>query len=102
MIDVGSKEPSERTARARGIPKWKRGTLALIRRGAIPKRDVIATATLAGSTAAKRTSDVIPLCHPLRLSGVEVSVVPLGRDRVRVETRVRALDRTGVEMEALL
>jgi len=102
MIDVGAKEPTERVARARAFIEMSARTVAMVRRGAIPKGDVIATATVAGIVAAKKTADVIPLCHPLRLSGVEVRVEPAGPDRLRVDTVVRATDRTGVEMEALL
>jgi cyclic pyranopterin phosphate synthase len=102
MIDVGQKDPTERIARARAFIEMSAKTVAMIRRGEIPKGDVVATATVAGIVAAKKTSDVIPLCHPLRLSGVEVRIEQSGRDRLKVETTVRATDRTGVEMEALL
>lgn len=102
MIDVGMKDSTERVARARAFIEMSARTIALIRRGEIPKGDVVATATVAGIVAAKRTSDIIPLCHPLRLSGVEVKIEPAGRGRMKVETVVRATDRTGVEMEALL
>ena len=102
MIDVGAKAATERVARARAFIEMSERTLSLIRKGRIPKGDVMATATVAGIVAAKKTSDVIPLCHPIRLSGVELRVEPSGRDRVEVEAVVRATDRTGVEMEALL
>jgi len=102
MIDVGGKLPTERVARARAFLEMSAKTLDLIRGGGIEKGDVFATATVAGIVAAKRTSDIIPLCHPLRLSGVDVRVEPAGRKTIRIETVVRATDRTGVEMEALL
>jgi len=100
MVDVGSKEKTERlavaTARVRMLP----ATVARIRRGAVEKGDVLAAARLAAVMAAKRTPDLVPLCHPISLSSVE-SEVRLRRDAVEIETRVKTVDRTGVEMEAL-
>jgi cyclic pyranopterin phosphate synthase len=100
MVDVGAKKKTGRkavaTARLRMLP----ATLTRIQKGQIEKGDVLAAARLAGIMAAKRTPDVVPLCHPIALSGVEVTLAPVDVGlEVRVE--VRTVDRTGVEMEAL-
>jgi cyclic pyranopterin phosphate synthase len=100
MVDVGAKRKTGRkavaTARLRMLP----ATLTRIQKGQIEKGDVLAAARLAGIMAAKRTPDVVPLCHPIALSGVEVTLAPVDVGlEVRVE--VRTVDRTGVEMEAL-
>lgn len=100
MIDVGGKPPTERVAVARGLVAMSRKTLALVRRGEVEKGDVLAAARLAGVMAAKRTPDLVPLCHPVALSGVEVEARP-GPRGVAVTATVRTVDRTGVEMEAL-
>lgn len=102
MVDVSEKAETARTATASGEVRLTRKTLELIAANAIPKGDVLITARLAGIQAAKRASEWIPLCHPLRLTHVDVTVVPvLGEGLVRVTATVKALDRTGVEMEAL-
>lgn len=102
MVDVGSKDETERQAVAEGSVRMKPETLALILEGNAAKGDVIGTARLAGIMAAKKTSDLIPLCHPLMLTKVAVEIEP---DRTLPGLRVRALarlkGRTGVEMEAL-
>jgi cyclic pyranopterin phosphate synthase len=100
MVDVGGKRKTGRVAVATARLSMHPSTLANILRGKVEKGDVLAAARLAGIMAAKRTPDVVPLCHPIALSGVEVALTPfdLGLD-VRVE--VRTVDRTGVEMEAL-
>jgi cyclic pyranopterin phosphate synthase len=100
MIDVGAKPATERVAVARGLVEMSRATLALVRRGAVEKGDVVAAARLAGVMAAKRTPDLVPLCHPIALSGVEVEVRPRAGG-LEVVATVRTVDRTGVEMEAL-
>jgi cyclic pyranopterin phosphate synthase len=100
MIDVGSKPATERVAVARGLVEMSRATLALVRRGDVEKGDVVAAARLAGVMAAKRTPDLVPLCHPIALSGVEVEVKARARG-LEVTATVRTVDRTGVEMEAL-
>ena len=100
MIDVGAKPRTERVAIAAGRVAMAPETAARIARGAVEKGDVLAAARLAGIMAAKRTPDLVPLCHPIALSGVEVEVVPR-RDAVEVTATVRTVDRTGVEMEAL-
>jgi cyclic pyranopterin phosphate synthase len=101
MVDVSKKAETARRARAEGEVRLSPAALLLVRRNALAKGDVCATARLAGIQAAKRTADLIPLCHPLRLDDVDVRVGPEGRDRVRIRATVSARDRTGVEMEAL-
>src|SRR5215470_1273719 len=76
-------------------------TLRAIRRGDAPKGDVLGVARTAGVLAAKRTWELIPLCHPLRITGVDVVFSPSGRGELGIEARVRTVDKTGVEMEAL-
>lgn len=100
MIDVGAKPPTERVAVARGFVALAPPTLRILRRGEAEKGDVLAAARLAGILAAKRTPDIVPLCHPIALSGIEVEVTPR-RGGVAVQATVRTVDRTGVEMEAL-
>lgn len=100
MIDVGEKPKTERVAVARGNITMSAATVARIRRGEVEKGDVIAAARLAGVMAAKKTPDIVPLCHPIALSGVEVEAIP-GPRGVTVQATVRTVDRTGVEMEAL-
>jgi cyclic pyranopterin phosphate synthase len=103
MVDVGAKETTLRVCTARGHVRMAKATLALITRGKNPKGDVLATARIAGIQAAKRTSDWIPLAHPLALDAIEVQLTPDPREsRVRIEATVRAHGRTGVEMEALV
>jgi cyclic pyranopterin phosphate synthase len=100
MIDVGEKARTERVAVARGRITMSRATLGILRRGEVEKGDVIAAARLAGILAAKHTPDIVPLCHPIALSGIDVLVTPrVGA--VEVVATVRTVDRTGVEMEAL-
>ena len=101
MVDVSGKEETSRTATARGRIVMAPATLALIREGRAGKGDVLGVARLAGIMAAKRTSDLIPLCHPLMLSKVTVDLEPEGEDAVAIEATVKVTGRTGVEMEAL-
>ncbi len=101
MIDVGGKPVTLRTARATARLRARAETIDRIRRGNLEKGDAIATARLAGIMAAKRTSDILPLCHPLPLDAVEVCLSFPAPDGLLVETTVRATARTGVEMEAL-
>jgi len=102
MVDVSAKPDTVREARARITLRLRPATLRAIRRGEIAKGDVLGVARLAGIMAAKRTAELIPLCHPLRLTGIDVRFVLDGpRSAVRVETAVRTVDKTGVEMEAL-
>ena len=100
MIDVGGKPRTDRVAVARGFVSMSRATLGILRRGEVEKGDVIAAARLAGVLAAKHTPDIVPLCHPIALSGTEMDVTPRPGG-VRVTATVRTTDRTGVEMEAL-
>ena len=100
MIDVGDKPRTERVAVASGLVSMSRATLGILRRGESEKGDVLAAARLAGILAAKHTPDIVPLCHPIALSGIEVEVAPRAGG-VEVKATVRTVDRTGVEMEAL-
>ena len=102
MVDVGSKSETERVAIAEGFVTMKAETLALIRDGSAKKGDVIATARIAGIMAAKKTSDLIPLCHPLMLTKVSVDItVDDALPGLRVEALAKLTGKTGVEMEAL-
>ncbi|MCW5802031.1 MAG: cyclic pyranopterin monophosphate synthase MoaC [Deltaproteobacteria bacterium] len=101
MVDVGGKPETERVGIASGRIEMGRATQEAIRGGEIGKGDVLGVARLAGIQAAKRTADLIPLCHPLRLTGVDVDFAFEGRDAVAIRATVRAFDRSGVEMEAL-
>jgi cyclic pyranopterin phosphate synthase len=100
MVDVSDKNVTAREAVARGKVTMSKTALRQIRSGAIKKGDPLQTARLAGIMAAKQTASLIPLCHPLNLSHVDVSLTPV-RDGYVVEARVRTTERTGVEMEAL-
>ena len=102
MVDVGDKDDTERVAVARGSVQMQPETLALIMEGNMKKGDVLTVAQLAGIMAAKRTSDLIPMCHPLMLSHVAVTCTPNpAENRVDIEASVRLKGKTGVEMEAL-
>ncbi|OBX20307.1 molybdenum cofactor biosynthesis protein C [Erythrobacter sp. QSSC1-22B] len=100
MVDVSDKIVSAREAVAEGFIAITPQVMAAIRAGDIKKGDVLGTARIAGIMAAKRTSDLIPLCHPLPITGVSVDFA-YRESGIRVETRVRTSGRTGVEMEAL-
>jgi len=100
MVDVGAKDVTERRAVARGLLRVSPSTIELVRDGATPKGDVLAAARLAGIMAAKRTSDLIPLAHPLPLTHASVELV-LGAKGIEIEATVATSARTGVEMEAL-
>lgn len=100
MVDIGGKPIVSRQATASGEIRLRPSTVAAIRAGRIEKGDVLATARIAGIQAAKRTPELLPLCHPVPLTSVEVDLVA-EHDRVRATTTVRAEYRTGVEMEAL-
>ena len=102
MVDVSAKPETAREAVARAIMKMAPSTLRTIRLGNAPKGDVLGVARTAGVLAAKRTPDLVPLCHPLRITGVDVTFTPQERrGQLIVEARVRTVDKTGVEMEAL-
>ncbi|HEV8561152.1 MAG TPA: cyclic pyranopterin monophosphate synthase MoaC [Actinophytocola sp.] len=100
MVDVSGKVASARTAVASGVVRTTVEVVDLLRRDGLPKGDALATARIAGIMAAKRTPDLIPLCHPLALSSVAVEL-SLGGADVVITATVRTTDRTGVEMEAL-
>ena len=100
MVDVGEKAVVRRTATATGRVRMAPETLALLREKALPKGDALNTARIAGVMAAKRTPDLIPLCHGLNLTAVDV-VFEVGEEEVGIVATARASDRTGVEMEAL-
>jgi len=102
MVDVGAKADTARIAVARGEVHMKAGTLALIRAGQIKKGDVLTVAQIAGITAAKRTADLIPLCHPLPLTQVEVDLaLDDALPGVLIQATAKVTGKTGVEMEAL-
>ncbi len=101
MVDVSDKAVTARTARASALVRMQPSTLALILDRGLSKGDVFEVARLAGIMAAKRTGDLIPLCHPLGLDSVEVSFAPSDSASLRIEATVKVQARTGVEMEAL-
>ncbi len=102
MVDVGAKPVTQRTATARARVVMAEATLAMIREGTAKKGDVLGVARIAGIMAAKRTAELIPLCHPLPLSAVEIDLVPdAGSSSVEIAATVRTTGQTGVEMEAL-
>ena len=102
MVDVSAKDETVREAVARVTIRMKPATLAAARTGQLAKGDVFGVARTAGILAAKRTPDLIPLCHPLRITGVDVTFAhDTRRAAITVEARVRTVDKTGVEMEAL-
>lgn len=100
MVDVTPKDPTQRRAIARATVFMSAETASMVARGGISKGDVLAVARVAGIQAAKRTSDLIPLCHPLLVGAVLVNFT-VEVDRIVVESQVDTVDRTGVEMEAL-
>jgi cyclic pyranopterin phosphate synthase len=102
MVDVSAKPETVREAIARARLKMLPATLRAIREGNAPKGDVLGVARTAGVLAAKRTPELIPLCHPLRITGVDITfTAEARRGELTVEARVRTVDKTGVEMEAL-
>ncbi len=101
MVDVSGKEPSLRIARASGWVKMEPATLCLVRDRQLSKGDVLEVARLAGIMAAKRTGELIPLCHPLGLDSVEIALNPVAPNAIKIEATVKMHGRTGVEMEAL-
>ncbi len=101
MVDVGGKATTARTATAKGAVIMAPETLAMITQGTAKKGDVLAVARLAGIMAAKRTPELIPLCHPLMLTKVTIDLAPAPPDRIEIEATVNLTGQTGVEMEAL-
>jgi cyclic pyranopterin phosphate synthase len=100
MVDVAAKDVTLRTAIATGRVLVDREVVRLLREGGVPKGDALAVARIAGIMAAKRTPDLVPLCHPIAIHGVTVDLA-VADDAVEITATVRTADRTGVEMEAL-
>ena len=102
MVDISAKKDTAREAVARGTVRMRPETLTLIQSGGIPKGDVIAVARLAGVMAAKRTHELIPLCHPLPLTHIDIDITSDEKESaLQIEATVRTTGKTGVEMEAL-
>ena len=102
MVDVTDKDVTDRVAEARGRVVMHPETLALLLRGEIAKGNVLTTAQIAGVMAAKKTHELIPMCHPLLLTGIDVTLTPNdARNCIDIEATVRTTGKTGVEMEAL-
>ncbi len=101
MVDISDKEASDRVAEAEARLKMQSKTLDLLLSGELPKGDVISTARIAGIQASKRTSELIPLCHPIPLTNVDISFARLDSNSLQVRAICRVSAKTGVEMEAL-
>ena len=102
MVDVSNKDVTSRIAMARGSIRMRPQTLALIREGKVEKGDVFSVARVAGIMAAKSTSALIPMCHPLSITSIEINLIPqINPARVEIEAVVRVDGKTGVEMEAM-
>ncbi len=102
MVDVTSKAPTDRKARAQAVVTMSDETFRMIQDGKVEKGNVLETARIAGVMAAKKTADLIPMCHPLNLTHAQVDFFPDPATRsIRIEATARILDQTGVEMEAL-
>lgn len=101
MVDVGDKAVGRRVARASGVVRMQPATRQMILDGDSRKGNVLEVARLAGIMAAKRTADLIPLCHPLALESVRIDFSPVGQDALRIEATIEVTAKTGVEMEAL-
>ncbi|WP_052487847.1 cyclic pyranopterin monophosphate synthase MoaC [Gordoniibacillus kamchatkensis] len=101
MVDVSDKTDTKRSATARTTVTMERSTLELIKQGKLAKGDVLAVAQVAGIMAAKKTPDWIPMCHPIPITGVDISFADDGERRLYIEATVKTTGQTGVEMEAL-
>ncbi|MGN1015120.1 MAG: cyclic pyranopterin monophosphate synthase MoaC [Butyricicoccus sp.] len=101
MVNVGDKQVTQREATAQAVVTMKRETLQMIVDGAAPKGDVLACARVAGIMAAKRTSDLIPMCHPIPMESVEIAICPISDTQLRIVSTLRCTHKTGIEMEAL-
>ncbi|MDI6717388.1 MAG: cyclic pyranopterin monophosphate synthase MoaC [Actinomycetota bacterium] len=101
MVDVSKKEVTARKAIAQGMVKMRAETMSLIKEGSIEKGDVLAVAQVAGIMAAKKTAELIPMCHPLQITGIDISFSDLSKTELGITATVKTMDRTGVEMEAL-
>lgn len=101
MVDVGEKEVTRRSASAQAVVSMQPETLFLILSGGMSKGDVFACARIAGIMAAKRTWELIPMCHPLPIEGIEMEITPISDTDVRIVSTLRCTHKTGIEMEAL-
>jgi cyclic pyranopterin phosphate synthase len=102
MVDISAKPPTEREAFARGSVTLMPGTIRLIKEMGIQKGDVVAVSRIAGIMAAKKTPELIPLCHPLQITSVSLDItLDEGNSKIDIESRVKTVGQTGVEMEAL-
>ena len=102
MVDVTAKEPTVRTAMAGGLISMNAETLDLIQNQKVKKGNVLETARIAGMMAAKKTADLIPMCHPLNITHIQIDFAPdAANNCIGIEATVRAIDQTGVEMEAI-
>lgn len=101
MVNVGDKQVTQRTATAQSVITMKPETLRMIVDGTAPKGDVFACARIAGIMAAKKTSDLIPMCHPIPIDGVEIEIKPISDTQVQIISTLRCMHKTGIEMEAL-
>ena len=101
MVDVSAKDISQRQAVAQAIVTMQAKTLSMIAEGKHNKGDVLATARIAGIQAAKRTWELIPMCHPLMIAGAAIDITAISATELRIEARCKVADRTGIEMEAL-
>lgn len=101
MVDVGDKAATHRIAIAEAFVEMRADTMQLILDGKLPKGDVLAAARIAGVMAAKKTSDLIPLCHPLPITSVKIDIQKASETKLRIESYVKVTGQTGVEMEAL-
>lgn len=101
MVDVGEKAVTRRTAQAQAVVHMQPETLRLITEGRAKKGDVLACARIAGIMAAKRTWELIPMCHPIPIESVEIEITPRGDDRLYIVSTLRCSHKTGIEMEAL-
>ncbi|MBS5281566.1 MAG: cyclic pyranopterin monophosphate synthase MoaC [Butyricicoccus pullicaecorum] len=101
MVDVGEKEVTRRSASAQAVVSMQPQTLSLILSGGMPKGDVFACARIAGIMAAKRTWELIPMCHPLPIESIEIEITPISDTDVRIVSTLRCTHKTGIEMEAL-
>ena len=103
MVDVSAKDDTKRTAIVRGVVRLAPETLTMLKENALPKGDVLTTAKIAGIQAAKRTSDLIPMCHPLPISYVDIRFNVVDEESaIELECEVRTTYKTGIEMEALV
>ncbi|MCG2675703.1 cyclic pyranopterin monophosphate synthase MoaC [bacterium] len=101
MVDISGKKATKREAMASADVIMKPRTLKTIKEGKMAKGDVLSVAKVAGIMAAKRTSELIPMCHPLEISNIDITFNLKGKDRIQIKSKVKCLGRTGVEMEAL-